>query len=141
MSYRKKIKVFVLKNNINLPIKSNPDKTANCNIGDLLVCWDGKNVYAKDWNDNEEEDFVLLLNDLTFIEINKHFFENITGNIKDNMNDVIEVAEKLYYEANPDTKMDVPSFVYEAVETENKKRKEANSSMSLYHWCKSRIKV
>ena len=33
-----------------------------------------------------------------------------------NKYDVKEVAEALYYEKNPDTKMDVPSFVYENVD-------------------------
>ena len=52
------------------------------------------------------------------------------------MEDVIKVAEKLYYEANPDTKMDVPSFAYEQVEKANKRRFEAMSELSLYDWCK-----
>lgn len=52
------------------------------------------------------------------------------------MNDVIKVAEKLYYEANPMTKMDVPSYVYEKVESANKKRMSENSGLSLYDYCK-----
>ena len=52
------------------------------------------------------------------------------------MSDIIKVAEKLYYEANPTTKMDVPSFAYEQVEKANKRRLEANSELSLYDWCK-----
>ena len=80
MSYRNEIKVFKLKDNINLPIKSNPNKTANCSIGDLLVSYDGKNVYAKDWDDDQDDSFVLLLNDLDFIEANEHFFDCISGN-------------------------------------------------------------
>jgi len=80
MCYRNEIKVFELKDNIILPIKSNPNKFANCSIGDLLVCYDGKNVYAKVWDDSQEESFVLLLNDLNFIEVNKHFFDCISGN-------------------------------------------------------------
>ena len=53
-----------------------------------------------------------------------------------NKNDVIEVAEKLYYEANPTTKMDVPSYAYEQVEAANKRRRNAKSELSLYDWCK-----
>jgi len=52
------------------------------------------------------------------------------------MNDIIEVAEKLYYEANPSTKMDVPSFAYEKVEAANRRRIKAQSKLSLYDWCK-----
>ncbi|HEY3525281.1 MAG TPA: hypothetical protein VGK47_03720 [Nitrososphaeraceae archaeon] len=52
------------------------------------------------------------------------------------MNDIIAVAEKLYYEANPTTQMDVPSYAYEQVENANKRRVEAKSELSLYDWCK-----
>jgi hypothetical protein len=53
-------------------------------------------------------------------------------------NDVMQVAEKLYYEANPNTKMDVPSFVYEKVEAANKRRISQNSNLSLYDFCKQK---
>lgn len=54
-------------------------------------------------------------------------------------NDVMTVAEKLYYEANPDTKMDVPSFAYEKVENANKRRLLTGSKLSLYDWCKKEL--
>jgi predicted amidophosphoribosyltransferase len=49
---------------------------------------------------------------------------------------VIPVAEKLYYEANPDTKMDVPSSVYEKVEVWAKKWMLDTEGLSLYAWIK-----
>lgn len=52
------------------------------------------------------------------------------------MEDIITVVEKLYYEANPNVKSDVPSFAYEQVESANRRRKIANSNLSLYDWCK-----
>jgi len=55
------------------------------------------------------------------------------------MNDIIKVAEKLYYEANPSTKMDVPSFAYEKVEAANRRRIKAQSKLSLYDWCKKEM--
>ena len=55
------------------------------------------------------------------------------------MNDVITVAEMLYYEANPNTKSDVPSFAYEQVEAANNRRFKAQSMMSLYDWCKQEL--
>ena len=55
------------------------------------------------------------------------------------MSDIIKVAEKLYYEANPNTKMDVPSFVYEKVEAANSRRIKAQSKLSLYEWCKNEL--
>ena len=51
-------------------------------------------------------------------------------------NDVIQVAEKLYYEKNPNTKMDVPSFAYELVEEWRHEWLQSNSVMSLYEWIK-----
>jgi hypothetical protein len=56
-----------------------------------------------------------------------------------NPNDVIAVAEKLYYEANPGTKMDVPSSVYEAVEVANARRLATRPSLSLYDYCKGEL--
>ena len=55
------------------------------------------------------------------------------------MEDILEVTEKLYYEANPSTKMDVPSFAYEKVEAANKRRVKAQSKLSLYDWCKKEM--
>ena len=71
------IKVFRLKQEINLPIKSEPDEIAECSVGNLLVCWDGKNVYAKDCVGGANDIYSLLLNDLAFFEVNEAFFENI----------------------------------------------------------------
>ena len=55
-------------------------------------------------------------------------------------NDVIQVAENLYYEANPNSKMDVPSFVYEKIEGQYIKWRSADSELSLYEWCKNTLK-
>lgn len=55
------------------------------------------------------------------------------------MSDIVKVAEKLYYEANPGTNMDVPSFAYEQVEAANNRRIKANSELSLYDWCKEEM--
>lgn len=52
-----------------------------------------------------------------------------------NRNDVIEVAEKLYYIANPDTKMDVPSSFYETVEGWYSQWEKEATSFSFYDWC------
>lgn len=78
---RREIQVFKLKESINLPIKSDPNKAANCNVGDLLFSYDGVNVYAKDWDDSQTDSFVLLLNDLSFIHLNSQLFECISGNV------------------------------------------------------------
>lgn len=75
MIYRTKIKIFEIIDNINLPLAENPNEIAQCGIGSHLICYDGKNVYAHDWSDNKEGDFVLLLPNLDFIEMNKSFFD------------------------------------------------------------------
>jgi hypothetical protein len=49
---------------------------------------------------------------------------------------VIEVAERLYYEQNPNTKMDVPSSVYETVEKWYKQWEVTMTEMDFYEWCK-----
>ena len=59
-------------------------------------------------------------------------------NVK-NINDIIIVSERLYYEENPESKMNVPSSVYEKVERLNKERREAKSPMNLYQWCKHKM--
>ena len=55
------------------------------------------------------------------------------------MNDIIKVAEKLYYESNPGTKMDVPTFAYIQVEEADRRRIKAQSKLSLYDWCKKEL--
>lgn len=57
----------------------------------------------------------------------------------DPKNSVIKVAEMLYYEINPETKRDVPSYAYETVEAANKKRIAAGSELNLYDWCKKKM--
>jgi hypothetical protein len=52
------------------------------------------------------------------------------------MNDVIEVGDKLYKEANENTRMDTPSYVYEKVNNSNKRRVASLSKLSLYDWYK-----
>jgi hypothetical protein len=52
------------------------------------------------------------------------------------MNDVIEVAEKLYYELNPNTKMDVPSSIYELVAKWHNEWLDSKSELDLYNWIK-----
>jgi len=53
--------------------------------------------------------------------------------------DIIQVAKRLYREANPNSKMDCPSFVFEKVEKANERRLKAKSSLSLYDWCKKEM--
>lgn len=64
--------------NINLPLASDYNKIAiDAAIGTLLISFDNKHVYAKDWSNGKEDGYVLLLNDISFIESNPHFFEKL----------------------------------------------------------------
>ena len=78
MGYRKTIEIFKIKDNISLPLAENPAICANSNIGDYVVCWDGENVWARDWTDNETDQFVLLQNNLEFIKLNPSIFYLLT---------------------------------------------------------------
>ena len=53
-----------------------------------------------------------------------------------NQNDVIEVAEALYKEKNPNSNMNIPSFAYETVEKWKNEWVVSRSSLSLYEWIK-----
>jgi len=57
-----------------------------------------------------------------------------------NKNDTIQVAEKLYYEVNPTTKMDVPNSAYELTEKWRKQWNESGSKLTLYDWIKENKK-
>ena len=70
-------------------------------------------------------------------QVKKDLIAGVVGSF--NSDDVIEVAEKLYYEANPNTKPDVPSFAYEQTEKANQRRFIAQSKLTLYDWCKQEI--
>ena len=58
-----------------------------------------------------------------------------------NKNNTIEVAEKLYYEMNPNTKMNVPSFAYEITEDWEKEWLNSQSELTLYDWIKENKKM
>jgi hypothetical protein len=53
-----------------------------------------------------------------------------------NKNNVIEVAESLYREKNPRSKMDTPSFAYETVEKWKNEWMVSKSPLLLYDWIK-----
>jgi hypothetical protein len=51
-----------------------------------------------------------------------------------NPNDLNEVAEALYYEINPETKMNVPNGAYIMTEKWIKEWEESKSELDLYDW-------
>lgn len=55
-------------------------------------------------------------------------------------NSVIECGDKLYYDINPDSKRDVPSFFYEKLEGEYEEWNKSGSQLEFYEWCLEKIK-
>tara|TARA_Y100000310_G_C20445746_1_gene698317 strand:+ start:576 stop:752 length:177 start_codon:yes stop_codon:yes gene_type:complete len=55
------------------------------------------------------------------------------------MEDIITVAERIYYEANKGTNMDVPSCAYERVEELYHAWVKSSQNLSLYDFCKSQM--
>ena len=49
---------------------------------------------------------------------------------------LIEVADRLYREMNPDSKKDTPAFAYETVKVWQRQWLESKSDLSLYDWIK-----
>jgi hypothetical protein len=49
-------------------------------------------------------------------------------------NDLFEVAEALYYEMNPETKMCVPNGAYIMTENWLVEWEDSNSNLDLYDW-------
>ena len=47
----------------------------------------------------------------------------------------IEIAEKLYYIANPTTKMDVPSYAYELTQKWHKEWQESDTDLEFFDYC------
>lgn len=64
--------------------------------------------------------------------------ESVTDELGRDLNKVIDVANKLYYEANPTTKSDVPSYVYELIERYARQKTEVESAttLNLYEYIK-----
>lgn len=58
----------------------------------------------------------------------------------DENNNVIKVAERIYHETNPESKMDVPSMAYETVKKLDLQRMKEKSKLSLYDYCKEKLK-
>jgi hypothetical protein len=47
----------------------------------------------------------------------------------------MEVAERLYYHANPTTKMDVPNSAYITAEKWYKEWQQQDTELDLFNWC------
>jgi hypothetical protein len=56
-----------------------------------------------------------------------------------NYNEVAECGDKLYYDINPNTQMDVPSYFYMKLEKYWVEWKESNSKLTFYDYCKDKL--
>ena len=56
-----------------------------------------------------------------------------------NFGDVITCGNKLYYDINPNSKTNVPSYFYERLEKEWIEWKKSESARSFYDFCKAQL--
>ena len=61
--------------------------------------------------------------------------------MKVSYSEVIECGNKLYYDINPKSKKDVPSFFFEKLEKKWIEWKENNSKLSFYNFCKEQFNI
>ena len=54
-------------------------------------------------------------------------------------NEVIKCGDKLYYDINPNSKMDVPSGFYVRLEKEYDKWVDSKSELGFYEFCKAQL--
>lgn len=74
MDYVKNIEIYRIKAEFYSPLASNPNKAANCSLGDTVVIIDGI-VYIRDWNDEREEQFAQALYSAEFVKLNPNIFD------------------------------------------------------------------
>ena len=77
MSYIKKINIYEIRDNISIPLMSNPNEIADCSIGDMIIVIDN-NVWVRDWNNNRVEQHVLANINESFIIMNSNIFNKLT---------------------------------------------------------------
>jgi len=77
MEYNENIKVFRLIAEINLPLAEDPSEIVDCNEGNLLVSFNGNDVYAQDHSMTNYNMALLTIN-LDFVLNNPQFFEELT---------------------------------------------------------------
>jgi len=56
-----------------------------------------------------------------------------------NISEVIKCGNKLYYDINPNSKKDVPSFFFEKLEGKYLEWVECKSELDFYEFCKKEL--
>ena len=77
MNYIKKINIYEIRDNISIPLMSNPNEIADCSIGDMIIVIDD-NVWVRDWNNNRVEQHALANISESFIIMNSNIFNKLT---------------------------------------------------------------
>jgi helix-turn-helix protein len=72
----KKIEIYKIKENINIPLKENINLMSNHSIGDHIVIIDNE-VWIKYWDNNIKEQYALVHCFPEFIRVNEYFFDLI----------------------------------------------------------------
>ena len=79
----KNIRIYKLIADINIPLASDNNEVIDCEPGDLLISFDGENVYVRDRGlsslDKELGNNMSLSSmRLSFLQLNTQFFEELT---------------------------------------------------------------
>lgn len=75
-------------------------------------------------------------------EISNVAAENFLRMLSKKPVDVVEIAETLYRQANPESKMDTPSSVYESVESWNREWQKDTTDIDFISWInKNKLKI
>jgi hypothetical protein len=113
------------------------------NLTDKYINTLSKEVIIKKWQESGLLDNLTEMNDdhpmVKLMEMQKST-EIIPF---DKIGDVVECGNKLYYNLNPNSKMDVPSYFYERLEPEWDKWVESKEcfNISFYDYCKSKVNL
>lgn len=105
------------------------NKSYICKMADgyIKMCFYKNGVWLDMWKttlEGEVKMWTLLPDELVNVPITKKQTENF-----------MEVAEKLYYHANPNTRMDVPNSAYITTEKWYHEWLKENTELSLFDWC------
>jgi len=118
--------------NINPWIQTSPhinDKSYLCKMEDgyIKMCHYKNRTWLDMWKttlEGEVKEWTLLPDELINTPISHAKTE-----------DYIDVAEKLYYFINPNSKMDVPNSAYILTEKWHNEWLNTNTDLSLFDWC------
>jgi hypothetical protein len=74
MPYKKNIEVYEQIANFRTPLAETTNKIADCNIGDFVIIINNE-VWVRNWNNDNENEFSLAVYSPAFVRINTEIFK------------------------------------------------------------------